>query len=74
MPSAGLRADGGRVDNRRMPGHVYVDENGYLVAAAALLPGDPATARRVMHGLVMPRQHRLHFTRKATRGGNKSSM
>lgn len=44
--------------------HIFVDEvkeRGYVVAAAALLPGDAAAARKVIESLVMPRQRRLHF-------------
>lgn len=47
-----------------MPAHVFVDETKercYLVAAAALQPSTVAAARRVINGLVMPRQRRIHF-------------
>jgi hypothetical protein len=56
-------------NNCEMPGvHVFVDETkekGYLVTVAALLPGDLVTARRVMRGLVMPRQRRVQFTKES---------
>lgn len=44
--------------------HVFVDETmrgGYYVAAAIVLPGDLADARRAINGLRMPGQRRLHF-------------
>ena len=48
----------------RVAGHIFVDEvkeRGYFVVAAGLLPGDTATARKIIRSLVMPRQRRLHF-------------
>jgi hypothetical protein len=51
-----------------MPKHVFVDEtkeHGYLVTAAAVLTGDLAAARRVIRGLIMPRQRRIHFTKES---------
>jgi hypothetical protein len=48
-----------------MTSHVFVDESkegGYLVSAAAMLPGDLTAARRAIRDLVMPGQRRLHFT------------
>jgi hypothetical protein len=45
--------------------HVFVDETkekGYLVTAAALLPGNLERARRAARSLIMPRQRRVHFT------------
>lgn len=44
--------------------HVFVDETkarGYLVAAAAFVPGDLAAARKRVNALRMPGQRRIHF-------------
>jgi hypothetical protein len=49
-------------------GHVFVDETkdrGYLLAAAALLPGDLVGARQAIRGLILPRQRRLHFKQES---------
>jgi len=51
-----------------MPKYVFVDETkerGYLITAAAFLPGDITMARRVMRGQVMPGQRRTHFTKES---------
>ena len=51
-----------------MTGHVFVDESkarGYLLAAAALLPGDLDHARSVVRGLTLPGQQRLHMTKES---------
>ncbi len=51
-----------------MSAHVFVDEtkeNGYLVTAAALLPGNLAQARQTMRGLVLGKQRRIHFTKES---------
>ncbi len=47
-----------------MSGHVYVDETkrrGYLLAAAVVLPADSDAVRRVIRGLVLSGQRRLHM-------------
>lgn len=47
--------------------HVFVDEtksSGYLIAAAAVLPADVTTARRVVSGLCRSGQRRIHFTKE----------
>jgi len=47
---------------------VFVDESkrgGYLVTAAAVLPGDLTRARQLIRGLVLPGQRRLHFTHES---------
>lgn len=44
--------------------HVFVDETkyrGYLLAAAVIVPADLDTARKVIRGLVLPGQRRLHM-------------
>lgn len=44
--------------------HVFVDEvkdGGYLIAAAAVLPGEVATARKKIRSLVLAGQRHLHF-------------
>lgn len=46
---------------------MFVDESkekGYLVTAAAFLPGDLDKARRSMRGLIMSGQKRVHFTKE----------
>lgn len=48
--------------------HVFVDETkqrGLLLTAAAVLPGDLRSARKQLRGLVLPRQHRIHFFRES---------
>lgn len=51
---------------RRISGpQVFVDETksrDYIMAAAAMLPGDVTTARKRLTGLLLPGQERLHFT------------
>jgi hypothetical protein len=45
-------------------GHVFVDESknrGYLLAAGVVLPADLDVTRRVIRGLVLPGQRRLHM-------------
>jgi hypothetical protein len=44
--------------------HVFLDEtkrHGYVVAAAAVPPGDLAPLRSVVRGLVLPGQRRVHM-------------
>jgi hypothetical protein len=44
--------------------HVFVDETkyrGYLLAAAVIVPADLDTVRKVIRGLVLPGQRRLHM-------------
>ena len=44
--------------------HVFVDvtkSRDYVMAAAAVLPGDLADARKQLRGLLLPRQERIHF-------------
>ncbi|SFR21330.1 hypothetical protein SAMN04488564_105567 [Lentzea waywayandensis] len=51
-----------------MTAHVFVDETkekGYLVTAAALVPGDLAAARRTVRGLIMANQRRIHFHKES---------
>jgi len=57
--------------------HVFLDEtkrHGYVVAAAAVQPGDLAPLRSVVRGLVLPGQRRVHMkderdSRPGDRGG-----
>jgi len=45
-------------------GHVFVDETkrrGYLLATGVVLPDDLDAVRRVLRGLVLPGQRRLHM-------------
>jgi len=45
--------------------HVFVDETksrDYIMAAAAMLPGDVTGARKRLTGLLLPGQERIHFT------------
>lgn len=47
-----------------MTRQVFLDETkqqGYVVAAAAVVPGDVEPLRRVVRGLVLPGQRRLHM-------------
>jgi hypothetical protein len=47
--------------------HAFVDETkdrGYLVAAAVLQPEELAHARRVLAGLLLPGQRRLHLVKE----------
>lgn len=47
-----------------MSTHIFVDEtkrNGYLLVAGVVLHGDLAAARKVIRGLVLPGQRRLHM-------------
>ncbi len=47
-----------------MPIHVFVDESksrGFLMAAARCPSGDVAVNRKVLRGLLLPGQERLHF-------------
>lgn len=44
--------------------HVFVDETksrDYIMAAAAMLPGDVTVARKQLRGLLLPNLDRLHF-------------
>lgn len=61
-------AVGPALHNGVMPAHVFVDETkrqGLLLTAAAVLPGELAMARRVLRGLVMPGQRRLHLVKES---------
>jgi hypothetical protein len=56
--------DHGRVREPRVVRHVYLDETkqqGYVVAAAVVVEGDVEPLRRVVRGLVLPGQRRLHM-------------
>ena len=47
-----------------MSSHVFVDETkrrGYLLVASAVVPGDLDGTRRMLRGLVLPGQRRLHM-------------
>ena len=47
-----------------MSNHVFVDETkrrGYLLVAGVVVPGDLDTVRRMLRGLVLPGQRRLHM-------------
>lgn len=47
-----------------MSNHVFVDETkhrGYLLVATAVVPGDLDLIRKMLRGLVLPGQHRLHM-------------
>ncbi len=47
-----------------MSAHVFVDETkqrGYLLVAGVVVPGDLDPVRRVLRGLVLPGQRRLHM-------------
>ena len=47
-----------------MSSHVFVDETkrrGYLLVASAVVTGDLAPTRRMLRGLVLPGQRRLHM-------------
>lgn len=51
-----------------MPDHVFVDESkarGLLVAAAVVGAADVVAHRRVLRGLLLPGQRRLHFTKES---------
>jgi len=44
--------------------HIFVDETkrrGYLLVASAVVPGDLDSTRRMLRGLVLPGQRRLHM-------------
>jgi hypothetical protein len=44
--------------------HVFVDgtkSRDYVMAAAAVLPGDLVAARKQLRGLLLPRQERIQF-------------
>ena len=48
--------------------HAFVDESdrsGYLIAAAVLLPGDLATARKTISQYVLPGQYRIHMVKES---------
>jgi hypothetical protein len=45
-------------------GHIFVDETkrrGYLLVASVVVPGDLDSVRRMLRGLVLPGQRRLHM-------------
>ncbi len=47
-----------------MSSHVFVDETkrrGYLLVASAVVPGELDATRRMLRGLVLPGQRRLHM-------------
>ena len=47
-----------------MSSHIFVDETkrrGYLLVASAVVPGDLDSTRRMLRGLVLPGQRRLHM-------------
>ncbi len=47
-----------------MSSHVFVDETkrrGYLLVASAVVPSDLDATRRMLRGLVLPGQRRLHM-------------
>ena len=47
-----------------MSAHVFVDETkqrGYLLVASVVVPSDPDSVRRMLRGLVLPGQRRLHM-------------
>ncbi|MBU2698572.1 hypothetical protein [Pimelobacter sp. 30-1] len=57
--------NGGEPRAGRPGAHVFVDETknrDYLMAAAAVLPGDVVDARRQLRGLLLPGAERVHFT------------
>jgi len=44
--------------------HIFVDESkqrGYLLVASVVVPSDLDSVRRVLRGLVLPGQRRLHM-------------
>lgn len=48
-----------------MKPHIFVDESkvgGYTLVAACVVPSDLADTRRLMRGLLLPGQRRLHFS------------
>ncbi|MGH3495448.1 MAG: hypothetical protein ACRDQ1_19770 [Sciscionella sp.] len=58
-----------------MTGHVFVDESkrrGYLLAAATVSPADLDPLRKMVRGLVLPGQRRLHM--KDERDSRKRSI
>jgi hypothetical protein len=45
-------------------GHVFVDETknrGYVLVAVVILPGDVGLTRKIIRGLILPGQRRLHM-------------
>lgn len=47
-----------------MSSHVFIDESkrrGYLLVASAVVTGDLADTRRMLRGLILPGQRRLHM-------------
>ncbi|GGO94393.1 hypothetical protein GCM10011584_35320 [Nocardioides phosphati] len=47
--------------------HVFVDETkarDYVMAAATVMPGDVNPARKILRGLLLPNQQRIHFTKE----------
>lgn len=62
--AVGVVVDHARVREPRVVRHVFVDETkqqGYVVAAAVVVEGDVEPLRRVVRGLVLPGQRRLHM-------------
>lgn len=53
-----------------MTAHLFIDEtkrHGYLLVAAAVVPGDVAALRKLVRGLVLPGQRRLHMKAESDR-------
>lgn len=66
VPAA--RAGPGREGAGAVSGQVFVDETkhrDYLMVAAVLRPVDVAVLRRVVRGLVLPRQRRVHVSKES---------
>jgi hypothetical protein len=62
--AVGVVGEHDRVGEPRVVRHVFVDEtkqHGYVVAAAVVVEGDLEPLRRVVAGLVLPGQRRLHM-------------
>lgn len=58
-----------------MSSHVFVDETkrrGYLLVASAVVTGDLAPTRRMLRGLVLPGQRRLHMKDESDSPGSWS--
>ena len=57
-----------------MSSHVFVDEtkrSGYVLAAVTV--PDPVVTRKLVRGLVLPGQRRIHLKREQPRDGGPSS-
>ncbi len=65
-----MRIDHAGSGSSRVNNHVFVDETkrrGYLLVASVVVPGDVESLRRMLRGLVLPGQRRLHMKDESDR-------